>query len=338
MSVRRPIVTVVGPSGRDLVPFWGTTLLGVTITDQAGYESDEAVLRFTAPPFVPPAKGTRYTVSAGWARDALAMTGTYTVSRVRFVGDPEQGEMMEVVCRAADFLDKMKASGSKHYDPKNGFGTAGKIFRALAAEAGVPAVIASEIDAIEIPYRLRWNQSLLDFATDLADEVGAIVKPQAGKFVVLARGDGKSGSGKALPQITIQHDPSYAWSVDIEERSSVERTEMAWFDAKAGRMKNEKAETGRKGGRSAGMHPQPSKAEARKGASARAQELSRFTGTASFEGPGRPEAVAGAPLKCSGFGETIDGIEWEAAGITHEIEPEGGWITTIEAQTKEKAS
>lgn len=337
MSVRKPIVMVTGPSGRDLIPFWGTTLLGITITDQAGYESDEAVLRFTAPPFAPPAKGTRYSVSAGWARNALAMTGTYSVSRVRFSGDPEQGEIMEVVCRAADFIDKMKATGSKHYDTANGFGTAGKIFRALAAEAGVPAIVASEVDGVEIPYRLRWNQSPLDFASDLADEVGAIVKPQAGKLVVLARGGGKSGSGKGLPDIAIRHDPTYAWDVEIEERSSVESAEMAWFDAKAGRLKNEKAATGRKGGRSTGMHPQSSSTEAKKGAAARAQQLSRFTGTGSFEGPGRPEAVAGAPVTCSGFGAAIDGIKWEASGITHEIEPEGGWITTIEVQTREEA-
>jgi hypothetical protein len=338
MSVRKPIVMVVGPGGRDLIPLWGATLLGVTITDQAGYESDEAVLRFTAPPFEPPAKGTIYTVSAGWQRDALAMTGSYSVSRVRFSGDPEAGETMEVVCRAADFIDRMKASGSKHYDASNGFGTAGRIFRDLAAEAGVPAVVAPDIDGIEIPYRLRWNQSPLDFASDLADEVGAIVKPQAGRLVVLARGGGKSGTGKGLPEIAIRHDPSYAWDVEIEERSSVESAEMSWFDARAGRLKHEKAATGRKGGRTAGMHPQPSAPEARKGAAARAQQLSRFTGTGSFEGPGRPEAVAGAPVKCSGFGAAIDGIEWEASGVTHEIEPENGWITTIEVQTREQAS
>jgi hypothetical protein len=337
MSVRKPVVMVIGPGGRDLVPFWGTSLLGVTITDQAGYESDEAVLRFSAPPYEPPAKGTLYTVRVGWSRDALAMTGRYSVSRVGFSGDPDAGEIMTVTCRAADFVERMKATGSRHYDEKNGFGTAGQIFRALAAEAGVPAAVAAEIDGIEIPYRLRWNQTAIDFASDLADEIGAIVKPQAGRLVILARGSGASASGKELPEILVRHDPSYSWEVDLEERSSVERTETAWFDPKTGRTRSERAATGRTGGPSAGMHPQASRGDARKAAAARAQELSRYTGTGSFEGPGRPEAVAGAPVTVTGFGQTIDAIAWEASGVTHEIEPEGGWITTIEVQTKEKA-
>ncbi|WP_319775480.1 contractile injection system protein, VgrG/Pvc8 family [Breoghania sp.] len=335
MAIRKPIVSVIGPSGRNLVPIWGRSLLGITITDQAGYESDEAVLRFSAPPFDPPKKGTRYQVKVGWAADALALTGIYSVSRTRFGGDPETGERMEVVCRAADFLDKMKAIASAHYDKENGFGTAGSIFRALAEEAGVPAVIASSIDGIEVPYRLRWNQSPLDFATDLADEVGAIVKPQAGRMVILERGAGKSASGKELPEIRIDHDPTYSWEAEIEERSSYGKVEATWFDDKKGRPQTETAETGREAGKDAPMHVSPSKTDAKKGAAARAQQLSRYTGTATFETVGRPEAVAGAPVVPSGYGSTIDAIKWEASGITHEIAPEEGWITTVEAETKE---
>ena len=83
MSARRPIVQVIGGGGRNLIPAWGMDLLGITITDQAGYESDEAIFTFRAPPFDPPPRGARYTIRAGWADDALAMTGIYTVSGTR---------------------------------------------------------------------------------------------------------------------------------------------------------------------------------------------------------------------------------------------------------------
>lgn len=335
MTVRRPILSVTGASGSNLVPMWGADLLGVTITDQEGYESDEAVLRFKAPPFDPPPKGSVYTIRAGWAGSGLAMFGIYTVSRTGFGGDPESGETMEVYCRAADFLDKMKQTGSGHFDIENGFGTAGKIFGALAKEAGVPAVVAPSIDGIEIPYRLRWNQSALDFATDLADEIGAVVKPQAGKLVVRERGKGKSASGKDLPTIKIQRDPLYAWDVDIEERTAHQTAQTAWFDPKTGRLKTEVANALKRGGPRTALHISPSETEARKSAAALAQSLSRWTGTGSFEMPGEPLALAGAPVTVSGFGATIDAMKWESSAVTHDITPDIGWITTVEVETKE---
>lgn len=336
MTVRQPFLSISGAGGTNLVPQWGGAFLGVTITDQAGYESDEAVIRFRAPPFISPPKNAPFTIRAGWSKNALAMTGLYRFSRLSMGGDPEDGEVVEVICRAADFIDKMKQAGSKHYDSENGFGTAGKIFKALAAEAGVPAIISPEIEQLEIPYRLRWKQSPLDFATDLADEVGAVMKPQAGRLLVMARGAGLSGSGKSLPPIHIAHDPSYGWNVELEERNAHSEIEGAWFDAKKGKFAPEKAALGAAGGLASVLHPFASKVEAKRGAASVGQQLQRYTGTGSFEGPGLPHAVAGAPVFPTGFGPA-DAIAWEASAVTHEIHPDDGWLTIVEVETQQKA-
>jgi len=334
--ISKPFVIVAGPKTSNLVPLWGSKLLSVAIVDQAGYESDEAILTFSAPPFSPPPKGTKYTISAGMLPGAAAQFGTFTVSRTAFGGSPEDGETMEVHCRSADFIDNMKASGSKHYDKEGGFGTAGKIFQDLAAEAGVSALVSSAIENIEIPYRLRWNQSVLDFATELADEVGAIVKPQAGKLVVLERGKGQSGSGKDLPPILIVRRRGYAWDVDIEERPAHEKAETSWYDDKTGRLQRETESFGCAGGPISPLHLTPSKTEAKKTAGAVASALTRWTGTGSFEIRGDPFAVAGAPVTLAGFGSTIEGINWIASVVTHTIDPEGGgWTTMVEGETGE---
>lgn len=332
--IRTPVLKVYGASGNDLVPAWGRTLLGVSITDSAGYESDEAVLRFSGPLDNPPPKGAPYVIHVGWD-DQAPMIGRYTVSRFGGAGDPDAGDEMFVVCRAADFVDRMKQSRSKHYDPEGGFGTAGSIFRALAAEAGVSAAIAPELDQVEIPYRLRWNQTALDFGSDLADDIGAVMKPQAGRLVVLGRGNAKSTSGSDLPVIEVRKEPGFSWDCDVEERRAVKTTEGGWFDAATGRLVQAHFETGRSAGLALPMHPFASKSEAERGARALAQELGRYTGTASFEAPGDPSAVAGAPVKASGYGSVIDGIEWEAAVVNHDVDPDGnGWTMMVECQTR----
>ncbi|WP_205756236.1 hypothetical protein [Labrenzia sp. 011] len=334
--IARPYVIVSGPTSANLVPFWGSDLLSVSITDQAGYESDEAVLTFKAPPFSPPPKGTRYSIKAGFLPGPAADFGSFTVSRTAFGGSAEDGETMEVHCRAADFIDKMKASGSKHYDPENGFGTAGKIFESLAAEAGVSALVSPAIASIEIPYRLRLNQSLLDFATELADEIGAVVKPQAGKLVVLERGKAQSGSGKDLQPILIDRRRVYGWDVDIEERPAHEKTETSWYDPQKGRVGRENQSFGEKGGPFSALHLTPSQAEAKKTAATMATALTRWSGTGSFEMRGNPAAVAGAPVTLTGFGAAIGAVQWVAGSVSHTIDPEGGgWVTTVEVETRD---
>ena len=337
--IRRPVLQVIGPSGGDLVPRWGDALLGVTVTDAAGHESDECVIKmaWTAPWTRLPPKGARYVVSAGWQGAGLSLLGIYTVQRRRRVGDPEDGETLEIVCRAADMIDKMKASGSKHYDAENGHGTVGSIFQTLGKDAGVPVVVDPAIAAIALPYRMRWNQSAIDFATELADDFGAVVKPQAGKLVVTARGGGQSGSGKELPPILITFDAQYGYEMDDEPRDDYAKVATPWFDAEAGRSLSELFETASPSSIGGLVHPAPSQDEAKRQATAAADAYARSSATGSFEIAGDPLALAGAPVICSGFGEGIDEVDWRAAKVEHEISPADGWITTVETETKDKA-
>lgn len=338
--VRKPILKVIGPTGRNLVSRWRDQLLGVSITDQEGYESDECVIRLVGnPPYDrPPPLKTKYTILVGYANDGLTTMGSYEYQTYRKLGSPDEGNEMHIVCRAADFVDKMKNADSAHFDEENGFGTAGKIFEHLAKQAGTSANIDPEIAKIKIPYRLQHRQSAIDFATDLADGIGGIVKPQMGRLVVRKRGAGKSPSGGSLPTLNIPFNPSYGYEVELEPRPGYKQVDAQHLDPKKGRPKEQKKETNMPAARLALMHPYASEGEAKTAAAASAAEHARFTGTGSFEMAGTAIAVGGAPAKCSGFGADIDGVKWEVATASHEISPEEGWITSVETQTRENKS
>ena len=155
-------------------------------------------------------------------------TGHYEVQRIGLSSDPESGAEMHVVCRACDFLDTMKQVDDRHFDRETGQDTVGKIVRQIAADAGVEAVIDPELDAIPIDYRLMWKQSRIDFLTDLADDVGGIIKPQAGMLVVRKRGAGRSASGAELPTVEIPHDPLYGFDLDLEPRPDMAEVDAPW--------------------------------------------------------------------------------------------------------------
>jgi phage protein D len=55
MTLRTPIIRIIGPSGFNIIDKLGPAFLGATITDQEGYESDQLVIRVAArPPFSDP--------------------------------------------------------------------------------------------------------------------------------------------------------------------------------------------------------------------------------------------------------------------------------------------
>lgn len=337
--VRRPILRVFGPSGADLVPRWGGALLGVTVTDHAGHESDECVIKlaFVSPWTAKPPKGARYEVWAGWEDAGVMMLGVYTLQRTRRQGDPDEGESIEVICRAADMTDKAKKADSRHYDEESGHGTAGKLFEAVGEEMGLAVTVDPAIAAIKIPYRLRWQQSAIDFATELADDVGAMVKPQAGKLVVTKRGGGTSGGGEQLPPITIVYDEAYSYEAEDEPRGEYQTTGAPWFDPETGRSAEESFAGPGAGSKAGVMHPSATKDEAKLQAGATGDAHDRSSATGSFEKMGDPLALAGAPVTCIGFGEGIDDVEWKAKTVTHEFGPGGdGWVTTIETEAREK--
>lgn len=333
MAIHKPIVIVEGPKTGNLLSVWGDTLTSVRIRDAVGHESDTCTLTFrVSPPFpAMPPRGTRYTVRIGWAQNAMAKVGVYTVQRTGLAGNPDGGHLMTVECRAADLMDGGKSVDSGHWDST----TLGAIVADVAKGLGLKAVVDPKLKGIRIPYRARVNQEAMDFLSDLADDFGAAVKVAGGQIVMTERGAGRTASGGALPGLTIPYASAYDFAFDFEPRGAYATSEGRWYDEETGTWKGED-EKGKAGkGRLGRPHPWPSKDEAREGARAAARERGRQSATGQVTLVGSPTAVAGSPVTLRGFGPDADGTDWCAESVEHHIEPGGGWITTITLETRE---
>lgn len=332
---RKPVVTIVGPSGGDLVARLGQRLISVTITDQDGAESDELVFSVSIRPPFPagPPKGTKYLASVGWDRNGMRLSGVYTVQNHNPTGDPESGYRMNVHCRASDFVDTMKQVDSEHFDEM----TAGQIFQKVAGAAGMTAVVDPELAAIQLPYRLRWQQSRIDFCDELARELGGTMKPAGGKLVVMKRGGGRAAGGSGLPAIVVPFSDDYGFDLQIESRGAFKDIAGSWFDPVAGIEKIVKGTSIGKASRFLPVHPYGNEDLARRGGEAFAREQARKTVSGSFDMAGRPDATAEAPVKPKGYGSEIDALDLVASCVTHEItfDDSGGWVTTVEVENRE---
>lgn len=330
---RRPFVSISGPSGGNLVSRLGDRLQATTIVDQAGGESDTLsfVVSVSHPFPAGPPVGTRYRAMIGWAETGARDAGTYTVQSSSIGGDPDSGYAMTVTCRAADFLDAMKKVDSEHFDDD----TVGAIFRKLAGEAGVSAVVDPELSSIKLPYRLRWRQPSIDFLDDIAGEVGGTMKMQAGRLLMMKRGAKRSAGGTPFPPIIIPFRECYGFDISVEARGEFKELVGDWFDPLEGVLKSELGAGVGEASRFLPVHLFPTQEEAARAAEAAGREHARKSVTGSFTVGGNPDATAEAPVQPTGFGGEIDGLDIVCASATHEVTfgDNGGWLTTIDIES-----
>ncbi len=337
MTYRTPYLKVIGPDGADQIPVWGSSLIGVKIVTRFSDESDECTFMFTnKPPYATaPAENTPYTVSIGWSAETAALGGTYYLHRIHLLGEPKRGEQVHYICLPIQQSGIYKAT-SQHFGPDNGNNTLGDVFTNLFTAAGIGVEVAASIASLPIPggHLVQWQQSHIDFATDLANNAGGVVKPMDGKVLVLDRNAGQSVSGNALASFTIPKTDCYQYDVELDPRFQYQSMSVPYFDSSAGRIKQVESPTeGSSGTQDALPHPAADQAAAQTQAKVCADEFRRFSGTGLFVIPGEPLAVAGAQPKCFGFPDPIDSTSWIAEEVTHDVIPDQGWTTTVETGT-----
>ena len=338
MSYRKPFLSVTGPDGTEQVTVWGSRLIGVKIVTRFVDDHDECTFMFSngAPYADDPGENTPYTVKIGWSATSASIAGTYYLSRIEYSGSPQAGEQVHYICRSGLTAD-LDMAGSQHFGADNGNNTMKDVFSNLFKNFGVDVVVSDRVANLPLPggHLLQWQQSNIDFATDVANQVGAIIKPMGGKIIVLDRNAAESASGQSLMPVFIDRPSCYQYNVDLEPRFQYKAASSAYFDADAGRNKvAATADSGGSGAKDFLPHPAPDQSSASVFAKARADEYKRFTGTGIFIIAGEPNAVAGAKVICTKFPRAVNSVAWLAAEVTHDVEPGRGWTTTVETETE----
>lgn len=337
MAYRVPYLAVTGPNDADMLEIWGPRLAGVRLVTRFVDASDECTFTFTnKPPYATaPAENTPFSVSLGWSANSASLGGTYYMQREHLWGDPKTGgDMVSYICRSG-LMAGLDQADRRHFNAQNGNTTLGDVFRNLFSTSGMSVAVASTIAGLPLPngHVVQWNQSAIDFATDLANDVGGIVKPMGGQILVLDRNNGLSVSGRPLAGWTIVKTAGYDYDVEIEPRFQYQSVSVPYLDDASGRLMTAQTASSGSGASQGVPHPAADQASAQTQAQARADEFRRFTGTGLFVTPGDPNAVAGAHPICSGYPDPIDTIQWIAAEVTHDVVPDQGWITTTETET-----
>lgn len=320
-------------NGSDLANQLGGRLIGLSITDEAGFQSDtlEITLADTdlAAPIEIPPTGAEIEVQLGYAETGLQKMGMFIADEVELSGWP--GTMV-IRGRAAPY-DKSKGGKTDLQTQKTRAWPKGTklsdMVAKIAKEHGLQPAVAQSLQSITLPQFDQTEESDVSFLVRVTRKYDAIVKPGGGKLAVSKRGESKSASGQDMPTIQLAATDCTRWSLSITTRDS-EGTAVAYYHDR-GLAKRQEVSVGSGDPVRRLRHNFPDKASAEKAAQAELDKRDRRKNKFSCTMPGDPLLAAEAKLELSGFRDGVP-TEWLITRVQHQFDTGTGYSCEVEAE------
>lgn len=310
---------------KDITELLRDRLLSIRTTDKPGLESDECQIhiddRDGAVAF--PRKGATLEISLGYEGKGLAFIGRFKVDEIEITGPPQT-----IVIRAkpANIAATMKGQKRYSWEDVNLASIVGDIARRNKLQP------MCKVEA-SVPRADQINESDMHFITRLARQHGATATVKDGKLIVATRGDGKSGSGKPLPSVTLHRDDLASYSLTFPDRALFGEVQANYHNVKTGKLEtivlqNPGAPSNVQAPKYTERHVHPTRASAKAAADSRMAALSRATMT------GKLELMQGRADVGAEKWVAINGIKDEANG-TYLIESveqnfsKSAWVTSV---------
>lgn len=299
-------------------------LLGLTVTDEAGLQSDSAEIRIDDRDrsVALPRKGSELEISLGWTDGPMTTEGRYVVDETQLEGPPDT---LVIRARGADMRQSLKARKTRSWSDVS----LGELVSEIASEHGLEGSAGSSLSRIRIPHLDQTEESDLHLLTRLSREYDAIAKPAGGKLLLVPRGQSSSVTGLSMPAVEIRPQDASRWRFSLADRSEYRAVRASWRAAEAAGSVTEEAGSGEPVYALRRLYA--SQGEARDAARAKLAALARGTGRATVTlALRRPELSAESELLLAGFRDGADGL-WVCTQARHQLAG-GGYSTSVTAE------
>ncbi|SEN18602.1 hypothetical protein SAMN04487857_11196 [Pseudomonas sp. ok272] len=326
----------IAADGADITALINDRLLLLRTLDKPGMESDEFELRIDDRDgaVALPKRGAGIEIYLGYAGQALARMGRYTVDDVEVSGPPDT---LVIRGKASDMRGSGKTtrSGSWENVPLS------RIVSDIAARNGWKPECPV---ATAVPRADQLNESDFNFITRLAKAHDCTAKVGDGKLLVLPRQSGQTASGKSLPAITIRRSDVSRWQFRFTDRSTQKAVKTKYQDKKTGELvnltlDNEDAPAGLPPVHT-DRHIHPNKSAAEQAAKARLAAFNRSTAEVRLDMVGRTDLFAERQIIAQDFKPGLDGDY--LVDSVEQVFTQSGWSTSVECnagkQGKSKAA
>jgi len=313
--------------GADLTTKLRPRLLELNLEEARGDDADQLDIRVhdhDGRMAIPP-RGALLRVKIGWEGQGLVDKGTFLVDEVEHSGAPD---VLSIRARSANLTRPMRTRREKSWHKTS----VGAILKSIAGRHGLKAKVDGTLGSIQITHLDQTNESDVHFITRLAKRFDAISTVKNGTLLFSPIGKGETADGTALPDITLRRRDGDQHRYSVAGRDSYTGVRAYWSDKKGATQKDVLVGDDENARRLPGTYH--SEQEAREQAEAANKRIQRGKATLSYSlALGRPDLYPEQRVHLAGFKADIDGTEWLAVKVRHQINGSGGFTTQVELET-----
>lgn len=320
-------------NGSDITPLVQDRYISMRLTDESGEDADtlEVVLSDHDPlnPIRKPKRGAELEVWMGY-QPALMRMGLFVVDETEMSGWPGT---MSIRARAAPMQDSKGGKSALQSQKTRSWAKntkLGDVVRKIAKEHKLEPVVAKSLNAIVLPHVDQTEESDLSFLVRIAKKHDAFVKPGGGKLALIKRGESKTASGEAMPNVLLLPNGCTGWRENESARDEDGTVVAYWHDK--GAAKRQSVSVGSGDPVRKLRHNYPDKASAEKAAQAELDKRIRGKNKFSCTMPGDPTLAAEATLElAAGFHPDL-ATKWLITRVVHDYTKGGGYKSEVEAE------
>lgn len=302
--------------------------MSMTITDNRGLESDTIEIQLSDHDgkLDIPSKGAVIQAWIGWSNEGLVYKGKYTVKEVEHAGAPD---VLTLRATSADLKSSLKQKKERSFHNV----TLQDVIQAIAHTHELQYSVQEDLAKHQI-VQLVQNESDANLLTRLADEHDAIATVKNGILLFTTKGASQTISGQTLPTYFITRDQGdnhlYSSNDGGEEITAVrafyydtvqaKKLEVVYGDASNQNIKELR-------------HIHQDKQSATLAAKAKLIDLKRTAEKLSYNfAYGKPDIIPEMTYLFDGLKAQIDDIYWLGTRITHSLDADNGFTSSIELE------
>lgn len=319
-------------NGVDLTPKIAPRLVSLRLTEKREDAADELELVLhdhDGKLAIPPA-GAELEVSLGWVRGSgvalgLVAKGKFKVDEASWGGPPD---LCTIRARSADFTDAFRQRREHKWKAT----TVGDVLREIAGRNGLAASIDGGLAGKALPVLAQDQRSDAAMLRFLGKRFDAVATIKAKTLVFSPIGKGQAAGGAALPSFTITRRSGDRYNWNRAAREEYGGTEARWHDKDAAERKTVKAGGG-KGTPKRLKRVFHTEAEAKDAAEAEDKRQRRAAASFDVElAYGDAALYPEQKGSVSGFKPEIDGSKWIVAEVSHSLDGQGGFRSSLKLE------
>ena len=337
--------------GKDVTTVMDARLISLTLTDNRGFEADQLDLELDDADgmIVLPRRGAVIHLALGWKGQPLFPKGAFTVDEIEHSGAPDR---LTVRARSADFRETLNTRREKSWHQT----TVGAVVKEIAARHNLKVALGTDLTEKALDHLDQTNESDASFLMKLARQYGAIASVKDGNLLFIRQGQGRTASGKRLPVITITRKAGDGHRFTLADRGAYTGVIASWLHTREPKKKETTKVKRRRTKTAAPKAPEEKQGDYLVGTDENVLVLSRTyanrgnaeraakmqwerlqRGVASFSmqlAEGRADLYTEMPVKVRGFKQPIDDVEWTITTLTHTVNPDSGFTTSLDLEVK----